>query len=362
MKLTYPDYHNCIANLACSILHYYGVTPPNPTLPQADKLLCRPYKNVVLLLLDGMGVSSMKQHLSEHGFFRRNLKSAYSSTFPPTTVAATTAVNSGLFPNQSAWLGWTGYFKELDRNIVYFFSADNDTGEQLNFDVANTLVPYKSIQEQIREAGTDAWYLMPFAEPYPKTYDALCEEIKKLCNNENRNYIYAYWDEPDATMHKNGVDGDDIRQLLSDIEAKTEQLAGELNDTLLLITADHGHINIRTRILTDYPDITECLLRMPSMEPRALNFFIKEGRQQQFEQAFRKHFGETFLLFSKNEVRKKQLLGCGNNHAKLDQMLGDYLAVAIDDIALCNTESEHKGNHAGLTEEEMTIPLIAVEL
>ena len=83
MKLTYPDYHNCIANLACSILHYYGVTPPNPTLPQADKLLCRPYKNVVLLLLDGMGVSSMKQHLSEHGFFRRNLKSVYSSTFLP---------------------------------------------------------------------------------------------------------------------------------------------------------------------------------------------------------------------------------------------------------------------------------------
>lgn len=39
MNIKYPDYRNCIANLACSILQYYEVTPPNPTLPQADALL-----------------------------------------------------------------------------------------------------------------------------------------------------------------------------------------------------------------------------------------------------------------------------------------------------------------------------------
>ena len=89
---------------------------------------------------------------------------------------------------------------------------------------------------------------------------------------QNRQYIYAYWDEPDASMHKNGIDGADIQKLLADIEKTTAQLAGRLQDTLLLITADHGHINVKNKVITDYPDITECLVRMPSMEMRALNF------------------------------------------------------------------------------------------
>lgn len=38
MNIKYPGYRNCIANLACSLLQYYGVTPPNPTLPQASEI------------------------------------------------------------------------------------------------------------------------------------------------------------------------------------------------------------------------------------------------------------------------------------------------------------------------------------
>ena len=72
MKIHYPEYGNCIANLACSVLNYYGCEAPNPTLPQADLLLQEKYKNVVLLLLDGMGISTLMQHLDEDGFFRRH--------------------------------------------------------------------------------------------------------------------------------------------------------------------------------------------------------------------------------------------------------------------------------------------------
>lgn len=360
MNIKYPDYRNCIANLACSLLQYCGVTPPNPTLPQADALLQKDYKNVVLLLLDGMGINILQKHLSEDGFFRRHLKSVYSSTFPPTTVAATTAVDSGLFPNQSGWLGWTGYFDKIDRNIIYFFSIDDDTGEQLDYNVAHTYVPYESVRDKIKKSGVGAHYLAPFVEPYPKSYAAFCEEIKRLCDMDGRRYIYAYWDEPDATMHKNGVDGDNIRQILTDIEKITEQLAGGLQDTLLLITADHGHINVKNESLTDYPDITECLVRMPSIEMRTLNFFIKDGMKEQFFQTFNRHFGESFLLLSKEELMEKQLFGCGNNHTELDNMLGDYLAVAIGDISIGNVPNHFKGNHAGLTTEEMEIPLIAI--
>lgn len=361
MNIKYPDYKNSIANLACSILKYYGIEPPNPTLPQADMLLDRKYKNIVVILLDGMGTSSLEKHLPKNGFFRRNLICSYSSTFPPTTVAATTAIESGLFPNQSAWLGWTGYFEEIDKNIVYFLNTDSETGEKIEINAADTFVPYEKIRDIIAASGTDTYYIMPFAEPYPKSYNELCNEIKRLCAQGDRKYIYAYWDEPDKSMHENGVDGEDIGKLISELENTTEQLAAELSDTLLIVTADHGHINVRNKILTDYEDITECLLRMPSMEPRAVNFFIKNGMEKQFAEAFNRHFGDDFLLLSKSELLEKKLLGIGKAHDRLEKMLGDFLAVGISDTAICNKSSTFKGNHAGLTEEEMTIPLIAVK-
>lgn len=362
-NVCFPNYENCIANLACSILKYYYIQPPNPTLPQADVLLQKQYKNVVVLLLDGMGTDIVQKHLKEDGFLRKHMKCTYSSTFPPTTVAATTAMDSGLFPNQSAWLGWTGYFEEIDRNVLYFLNEDSDTGEKIEeLNVGSTFVPYENVRSRIKSTGVQAHYLASFVKPFPKSYSEICDGIRQLCDSEGRKYIYAYWPEPDASMHEYGVDDERIGAMLTEIEACTKQLASRLLDTLLLITADHGMINIENEALIEYPDIYECLLRMPSMEPRALNFFIKDGKKTQFEEAFLKHFGESFLLFTKEEVLEKQLLGTGKNHERLMRMLGDYLAVATGSLALGGRESgEFKGHHAGLLPAEMQIPLIAVE-
>lgn len=278
MNIKYPDYQNCIANLSCSVMKYYGITPPNGTLAAADKLLDREYKNVVVILLDAMGVSSVEKHLKEDGFFRRNMVCSYSSVFPPTTVAATTALDSGLFPNQSAWLGWTGYFDEIDRNVIYFWNIDDGTGEKLtDVNAAWDYVPYWNTRDRISQTGVHGHYLAPFAEPYPEDYGSFCNEIENICRSDGRHYIYAYWNEPDTTMHRKGVDGENITELMRCLEKQTEELSERLSDTLLIITADHGHVNSENRVLTDYPDICRCLLRMPSMEPRALNIFVKRA-------------------------------------------------------------------------------------
>ena len=156
MGICYPDYSRCIANLACSVLKHYGITPPNDTLAEADALLQKQYRNVVILLLDGMGMNILRKHLQPDGFLRRNLRFEYLSTFPPTTVAATTAVTSGLFPNQSAWLGWVGYFPELNRNVVYFLNKDNDTKEKIEgIHAAFTYLPYEMITDRIRQTGAE---------------------------------------------------------------------------------------------------------------------------------------------------------------------------------------------------------------
>ena len=362
MEIQYPDYQNCIANLSCSILRYFGIEPPNKTLPTADALLQKQYRNVVVLLLDGMGVANMKQHLEKDGFFQKHLVCHYSSTFPPTTVAATTAMDSGLFPNQSAWLGWTGYFEPIDKNVVYFLNTDADTGEPIeNVNAAWTYCPYSNIHEKIRRSGAESYFIAPFREPYPKNYHELCDTLRSHCQSDSKKYIYAYWDNPDHLMHKIGAGSPEIRNLMQEFETQTEKLAASLSDTLLIVTADHGHVTIKDHVLTDYPDLNGCLVRTPSIESRALNLFVKKGRETKLKKAFERHFPGKFILFSKQEVLQKNLFGTGTNHSRLESMLGDILAVAVSDAAIHAKDLQMKGEHAGLTDAEMTIPLSAVE-
>lgn len=54
-NLVWPDYENCIANLPNSILKKLGIPTVGGTLALADKYLQKDYKNIVVLILDGMG-------------------------------------------------------------------------------------------------------------------------------------------------------------------------------------------------------------------------------------------------------------------------------------------------------------------
>ena len=108
----------------------------------------------------------------------------------------------------------------------------------------------------------------------------------------------------------------------------------------------------------------ECLLRLPSIEPRALNLYVKEDKKEQFEAEFRKEFGGDFIILSKEEIYKEQLFGSGSHHENVDAMIGDYVAIAVSDLTIFNTREEASniiGVHAGYTREEIEIPIIVFE-
>ena len=107
-----------------------------------------------------------------------------------------------------------------------------------------------------------------------------------------------------------------------------------------------------------------CLVRRPSFEPRTLNLFVKDEYKESFPEIFRKHFGDSFILLTRDEVLSGKLFGIGKNHECLESMIGDYVALAVSDRSLFNTHMEAQempGGHAGLTPEEIRIPLIVIE-
>ncbi|MEE3352032.1 MAG: hypothetical protein VZR13_06460 [Saccharofermentanaceae bacterium] len=79
---------------------------------------------------------------------------------------------------------------------------------------------------------------------------------------------------------------------------------------------------------------------------------------------FGKTFGDKFWLVSKEEVIERKLFGPGTEHPLFRDKIGDFLAIAVSDTSLFNTHVEAKlmpGGHAGLSKEELEIPLIAIE-
>lgn len=366
MERMYPDYENCTANFACSILKEFQVEEiPNPTLEAADRLLEKSHENIVVILLDGMGINVLKHNLDPHGFFNRHLAASYQSVFPSTTVAATTSMDSGLFPCQHGWLGWDCYFKELDKNVSVFLNTESATAiPAADYHVVSHFLPYKSVIDRIREAGGQAYRVTPFVWPRPQSFEAICQLVEDVCRQKGKKYVYAYWNEPDGTMHKTGCYSDEARRTVRKLEEQVEKLCSRLTDAQIFITADHGHVDSNGAVISDYPKIMECLVRMPSIEPRALNLFVKKGWERQLEHEWKKAFGDRFLLLTKEEVRKKQLFGTGKERAYVDGMLGEYLAVAVSDLTIYNTREEKErfiGVHAGLLADEMRVPLIAAE-
>lgn len=364
-NIIYPDYNNSIANLANSILKKWGLPTNGSTLKFLDRYLEKNYKNVVVILLDGMGKCIIERNLEENGFFNTHLATTYSSTFPPTTVAATTSINNGLTPCEHGWLGWDCYFPQIDRNVTVFLNTDTESGEKVAEEsVAWKYCGYSSVINRINSSGGKAYYVTPFEEPHPETFEESCELIKKYCEEPGKKYIYCYCNEPDYTMHQTGCYSDESKQVISSLERRIESLTDELKDTLVIVTADHGHMDSKGVCIKNYPRIMDCLKRIPTIEPRALNLFVKEDRRNEFEKEFTKEFGDKFLLLPKEKVLEMKLFGYGTEHKDFRNMLGDYLAVAIDDLSIFNTEEEAGqfiGIHAGLTKDEMIIPLIIVE-
>lgn len=82
------DYNNSILSVSNSVLKHFSGMSQYATLSELDKILDKNYKNVVLMIIDGMGTAILKNNLPENSFLNRHILKNISSVFPPTTVSA----------------------------------------------------------------------------------------------------------------------------------------------------------------------------------------------------------------------------------------------------------------------------------
>lgn len=362
--MIYHDYNDSIVNLANSILKYFDEKTFHNSISDVDEFLNKENpKNVIVILYDGMGYNLVNRILNEDSFIRNNMIRSISSVCPTTTTASTTSMLTGLNPVEHGWLGWDLLIPPYKKIVSMFKNRLKDTDILVEeYNVASKYYPIETLDEIINKSKKfTSSILFPFKYRNSLVFsnlDDMMNKIIKESNKEGKKFVYAYYENPDAIMHETGTDSTETKVTFELINKKTEELCSKIHDSVVIVVADHGHVNSDTLLISNYPDFNNTLDGDVWIEPRFCSFKVKD--EVNFLKLFDKYFSKDFILKTKEEIINEKIFGDGIENKYFKDSLGDYFALAISNKCIVYSENSNIfiSNHAGLTEDEMRIPLI----
>ena len=360
-----PNYSESIVSLSNSLRKHYGCEVVHETLPALDEALEKnTYKNVILLVLDGLGQAQLEDALPTEAFLRRHRVRSISSVFPPTTVAAISAIETGLTPAETGWLGWCQWFGEIGHVVDMFSGRDSENKEEEFFHKPNpgpTYLPKNSIWEDVTQAGhAQGHCLMNFGPGHYKSPRDMARRLLRICGKKGRQFTYCYCNEPDATLHMQGH-GRQASRVIQRLDRACARLARKMRDTLLVVTADHGHVDIAKYMAVDeHPALLDTLRCGVDMEMRALGCRVKPGREADFFREARAAFGPETEILSREDMLKLKIFGNLDDTKEYPRLLArmpDFLLLPPPGAEI-GGRSDFKSSHGGSDPREMTVPVI----
>jgi hypothetical protein len=142
--------------------------------------------------------------------------------------------------------------------------------------------------------------------------------------------------------------------------------AKDRDGTLLLVTADHGQIEIpQERIVSvaDHPQLQQDLLVPVMGESRAAFLYPRPGRADAIADYLRRNFEDTFTVLRSADALAAGFFGQPVSDEALARA-GELLVLPRGNYALQQDRPKISlvGRHGGLTDQEMLVPLIGVRL
>lgn len=365
--------NNTIVNFANSILQHFGAPTHHNTIPEVDEVL-KGHKKVVVMLFDALGTAVRKCHLKDSSYLQKNFIHRMTATFPPTTVASTNGCLSGKYPIENGWMGWRQYYDDLKCNILVFKSLDPDADVYYDSPCGNLhseKFGYKNINVQINEANSSVVVGSVFPRPVdkngPKNYFGYRKRVNKFLKDKENCLMYVYDTQPDAYLHDYGVRSKKAGRKIKRIDRLVGRLAKDNPDTLFLVIADHGMIDVKTLWIFEHQDLVDTFEHQPSLEGRTSAFFIKNKEKEKFVELFNKYYGDKFTLITSEEAVNIHMFGEGKVNKAAIKFLGDYLAIATKEYCfdlrkIQDPKFGFKAHHAGYTKEEMEIDISALNV
>lgn len=371
MRFIYPNFRKNIINISSTISGFLGNEIDVPKLEILEKELQKEYKNIVFIILDGCGIDIIKNNLNPNDLLYKNIVMELTSTFPSTTTNATTTLMSAKYPGEHGWLAWSMYFQENNKCINIFRDENNyDKTEKVENNFMFKRFPFEAYYNN---AKTD-YEINTLFPAYVKNgisknnveYEGVEEYFKameRIINKEGKKFLYAYSPTPDGVMHVTGTKSFETKAELRYINDAIQGISERCKDTLFIITADHGQIDITEEVKLFLDEKLMNMLELPLfLEARATSIKVKKAYKNDFAKLFTAKYGKDFKLFKTKDLIKKGVFGLRVT-INLESILGDFIAVANSNnkmIKFSDLHDSFKGHHTSLT-REMLVPLIIIK-
>jgi hypothetical protein len=377
-----PDYAGGgIVNLTATLINARGgqaATPELTALPAAEIADAR---HILLLVLDGLG----SRWLARHGAgsaLGGHRKAELTSVFPPTTASAITTFLTGDAPQQHGLTGWFTWFRELGSVLAVLPGQPRygGVGYKASGVDLQALLGHRSIFERMSTPATavspsyiarsdfNLAHLGPARlEPHKNLKQMFRKAARAVHRAKIPSFFDAYWPGLDGIGHDHGMESDEALHHFREIDGLfadfLHALAG--TDTVVLVTADHGHLDCRPGDLTDlsdHPHLAECLQLPLCGEPRAAFCYLRPDRVEQFTAYCAEALADAFEVFRSRDLLDQGLFGTGTPHPRLHERIGDYTLIAkgrgvIRERLLTEGEFRQIGVHGGLSADELYVPL-----
>ncbi|RBY88408.1 alkaline phosphatase family protein [Blastococcus sp. TF02A-26] len=330
-------------------------------------------RRVAVLLVDGLGADLLRRHAAIAPTLAALATPAgdLSAPCPSTTPVSLTTLGTGLPPGSHGVLGFVTAVPGEDRALNHTQWADDPDPRDWQ--------SRRTVFEQAADAGVAVTAVAPYAyrgsglseaayrgAAYSGTVGAgdLAAGLLQALEAGPRALAYGYTPELDLTGHVRGVDSRAWRAQLALVDRLVEQvLAGLPDDAALLVTADHGMLDVpvHTRFdLDDEPDLLDGV-RLLAGEPRARYVHAVPGAADDLLHRWRDVLGHRAWVVSREEAVASGVFGPVDD--ALAERVGDVVALARGTWALTATRQEPgpsrlEAYHGSLTGVELAIPLL----
>jgi hypothetical protein len=380
----------CFANVPDTLRSLCGLTVDRPLPDDVFSGVDTDAERVVVVLLDGFGYAHWKRDHADHPFLASLTEAGpvtpLTSTYPSETAAAMTTFTSWLQPIEHGVLGWWQYLPEIDRviqTLPWTTLDDESLPDRIERD---ELFPAVSVHEEIADSGADVSLVRPveIAEvdaedridrrPY-RTVAGMALSIRQALESGSE-FVYAYSPVLDGVAHESGTGSEGFAEQLASVVAALERELRETldptlaNETLLVVTADHGQIDTDPGENVDLRElpIWDHLRRNGAGEPippvggpRNVRFHVRDGHLDRLRGVLDTHLDGH--LFTRDESLSLGLFGDRDPHPEFAERCGELVCVPRAGSAWwSDDELDLVGMHGGLSPEEMLVPFAAARL
>jgi predicted AlkP superfamily pyrophosphatase or phosphodiesterase len=367
-----------LADVVPSLLAGLGVTG------FADRLGLNPARAVCLLLVDGLGWRSLREHPGDAPFLTSLAVDSEPITagFPATTATSVATIGTGVPAGQHGIVGYT--FATPEGDLINALSWQTHGGcDRVDLRerfVPEDIQPRPTALERAAASGVRVTLAVPHAHRDTGLNRAalrgadfqgvhalgdLAGTALAAVSGSERSLCYAYHGDLDLLGHVYGVGSLPWRLQLFHVDRLAAAIAEGLpSGAQLVVIADHGMVTVpeEARLDFDTEPALQAGVRLLGGDPRARYVYAEPGATDDVRAAWRQLIGDRAWICTRDEAVAAGWFGPVVERRIRDR-IGDLIVAARTDFAVVQsrvapTLSRLIGHHGSLTADEQLVPLL----